>query len=361
MVNPHKKTNCDRNYKNFAGAPKIKKSKKIPTYVDLFSGAGGASLGFQMGGFKNIFSVDCDRNSCETYRQNMSHHVLVEDKIENLTKQDIKTMIKGKNVDVVIGGTPCQGFSMAGNIGRQFLDDPRNYLFKEFARVISILTPKFFIMENVARLYTHNHGNTRRQIIQHLTDLGYDVDCEIINTKDYGISQNRRRVLIIGNRLGLENKFPKSVENGSANIKSVISNLPRLSSGMSSKIPNHIAMNHSKQMLKKMSFISDGGDRYDIPKRFRPHSGDVRKYIRYKSDQPSVCVTGDMRKIFHYSQNRALTVRELARIQSFPDDFIFYGTSLSQQQQVGNAIPPKLAHLLSKTLKQQLMASSSCK
>ena len=90
MVNPHKKTNCDRNYKNFAGAPKIKKSKKIPTYVDLFSGAGGASLGFQMGGFKNIFSVDCDRNSCETYRQNMSHHVLVEDKIENLTKQDIR-------------------------------------------------------------------------------------------------------------------------------------------------------------------------------------------------------------------------------------------------------------------------------
>ena len=359
-VNLRKKLKIGHKNKIFTKTSKMKKSRS-PTYVDLFSGAGGASLGFQICGFENIFSIDCDANSCKTYRQNMPHHTLIEDKIENLTKLNIEKIAKNKNVDVIIGGTPCQGFSMAGNIGRQFLDDPRNHLFKEFVRLISILKPKFLVMENVARLYTHNQGNTRQQIIQLLTNLGYDVDCKIVNTHNYAIPQIRRRILIMGNRLGLENKFPKFIKNNSVNIKNTISSLPRLSSGMVSKIPNHIAMNHSEQMMKKMSFIPDGGDRYDIPKRFRPCSGDVRKYIRYKSDQPSVCVTGDMRKIFHYSQNRALTVRELARIQSFPDNFIFSGPSISQQQQVGNAIPPKLAYLIAQTLKQQLTVSQICK
>ncbi|MCQ8157465.1 DNA cytosine methyltransferase [Staphylococcus epidermidis] len=105
-------------------------------------------------------------------------------------------------------------------------------------------------------------------------------------------------------------------------------------------------MNHSQEMLYKMSFISDGGNRLQIPEEIRPKSGDARKYIKYKSDEPSIPVTGDMRKVFHYSQNRALTSRELARIQTFPDDFIFKGTSINVQQQIGNAVPPKLAKLI---------------
>ncbi len=113
-------------------------------------------------------------------------------------------------------------------------------------------------------------------------------------------------------------------------------------------------MNHSAQMLKKMSYVKDGGDRYDIPKELRPKSGDVRKYIRYDSKKPSICITGDMRKVFHYEQNRALTCRELARIQSFPDSFVFEGTSIQIQQQIGNAVPPKLAYLLAKQVKEAL-------
>jgi len=105
-------------------------------------------------------------------------------------------------------------------------------------------------------------------------------------------------------------------------------------------------MTHSNQMLEKMSYVSDGGSREEIPVKLRPKSGDVRKYIRYKSDKPSVCVTGDMRKIFHYEQNRALTVRELAKLQSYPDDFVFMGTKISQQQQVGNSVPPKMAEAI---------------
>ena len=134
-------------------------------------------------------------------------------------------------------------------------------------------------------------------------------------------------------------------------VKEALESLPILESGKKSNIPNHIAMTHSEQMLSKMGYISDGGNRDEIPKSIRPKSGDVRKYIKYNSEAPSITITGDMRKVFHYSQNRALTVRELARLQSFPDDFIFHSTSISQQQQVGNAVPPLMAEAIANTIK----------
>ena len=141
-------------------------------------------------------------------------------------------------------------------------------------------------------------------------------------------------------------KTPKKEIDKYITVKEALSSYPKLESGQESKIPNHIAMSHSEQMLHKMSFVSDGGDRNEIPEQIRPKSGDVRKYIKYSSDKPSVTVTGDMRKIFHYEQNRALTVRELAKLQSFPDDFVFKGTKISQQQQVGNSVPPKMAEAI---------------
>ena len=335
---------------------KSNKSERQPvTYVDLFSGAGGMSLGFDMAGFENVFSIDCDRDSCRTYRENMPAHTLIESNIESLTNDRILKITNGREVDLVIGGTPCQGFSMAGNIGRRFIDDPRNHLFKEFARVVRLLRPKFFVIENVARLYTHNNGRTRSNILSLFAKIGYDAECRVLNAADFGIPQFRRRILIIGNRLGLENKFPRPTHTEYIPIKTKIESLPALRSGESSSIPNHVAMNHTVQMLEKMSFVQDGGTREMIPKYIRPRSGDVRKYMKYDSNLPSVCVTGDMRKIFHYSQNRALTVRELARIQSFPDDFVFYGSSISQQQQVGNAVPPKLALALAEAFTERLM------
>ena len=117
-------------------------------------------------------------------------------------------------------------------------------------------------------------------------------------------------------------------------------------------------MNHTDQMLKKMNFISDGGNRNKIPEIFRPKSGDARKYVKYDSEKPSICITGDMRKVFHYSQNRALTVRELARIQTFPDNFIFKGSKISQQQQVGNAVPVLLARVVAKCIKKMIKDAS---
>lgn len=327
-------------------------SKRTPTYIDLFSGAGGLSFGFDKSGFKNIFSLDNEVNFCKTYKRNFPGHVLIERDIIGFTEEEIEKQIKNEQVDVIVGGPPCQGFSMAGNIGRKFIDDPRNHLFKEFIRIVKIVKPSFFVMENVARLYTHNNGRTREEILLKFKEIGYYVKCKILNSADYSVPQIRKRVIFIGSRFNDNILFPENSVNQYKTVKEAIEDLPPLKSSQGSVFPNHVAMNHSDQMLEKMGYISNGGNRNEIPVRIRPKTGDVRKYIRYNSNKPSITITGDMRKVFHYSQNRALTVRELARLQSFPDNFIFEGTSISQQQQVGNSVPPLMAEAIANTVKQ---------
>lgn len=323
-------------------------------YIDLFSGAGGMSLGFDQVGFNNIFSIDIELRFCETYKTNFPKHNLIQKDISKLSNEEIKSLIGNQIVDVIIGGPPCQGFSMAGNIGRKFIDDSRNQLFREFARIVEIVQPNYFVMENVARLFTHNKGETKKEIIELFKKMNYNIDCKVLNTADFAIPQVRNRVLFIGNRISNNIVFPTKTVDKPISIKEAIDKLPKLKSGEKSKIPNHISMKHSEQMLEKMKYVSDGGNRNEIPELIRPKSGDVRKYIRYKSTEPAVCVTGDMRKIFHYSQNRALTVRELATLQTFPLDFIFKGSTISQQQQVGNSVPPILAKEIALTIKKMM-------
>ena len=327
------------------------------SYIDLFCGAGGLSFGFDKAGFENIFSVEINPEFAKTYKKNFpSHKLLVED-IRDISNDTVKELVGDREVDIIIGGPPCQGFSIAGNIGRTFIDDERNRLFKEFVRFVSEVNPKMFIMENVAAMATHLKGKTIKAIVDAFehAGMGYKVKWEVLNTVNYEIAQERRRIVVVGVRSDLDTEFSYPTHSTIIKtIKEVIGDLPPLASGEKSNIPNHIAMSHSEQMLEKMSYIKDGGDRYDIPEELRPKSGDVRKYIRYDSTRPSVCVTGDMRKIFHYEQNRALTCRELARIQSFPDSFVFEGKSIQIQQQIGNAVPPKLANFLAEQVKETL-------
>lgn len=331
--------------------------KKKYTYIDLFSGSGGFSLGFDQAGFQNVFSVEYDHEICETYRYNFPNHHLIECDITKLKNETILEIVGDRSVDVVIGGPPCQGFSMAGNIGRKFADDPRNLLFKEFVRVVSIVRPKCFVMENVARLYTRLNGQTREEIKQHFESLGYVVKADIVCAADYGVPQYRNRVLFIGKLTDdfmYQIHFPTKSKKSAPTIKDAIDKYPSLQNGESSDIPNHEAMIHTPQMLEKMAFVKDGGNRDDIPESIRPQKGDIRKYIRYDSTKPSICITGDMRKVFHYSQNRALTVRELAAIQSYPDSFIFLGNKIKQQQMVGNSVPPLLAKAIAEAIKKML-------
>lgn len=321
--------------------------------ISLFSGAGGMDLGFERNFFQTLFSVEYDEVFALTYQKNFPKNKLFVRDIKSITFNEIINEIKSNTVDIIVGGPPCQGFSKAGNIGRMFLDDERNYLFLEYVRFVKTAKPKMFVLENVAALATHHKGKTIISIIDSFKELGYYTKYWVVNASDYGVAQDRRRVFIIGSLYDDSYEFPSPTFERVA-IKEVLYDLPVLMSGETSNIANHEAMNHTEQMLEKMSYVTDGGNRLNIPIHLRPKSGDIRKYVRYNSNKPSFCVTGDMRKIFHYSQNRALTNRELARIQSFPDDFLFLGSSISIQQQIGNAVPPKLASIVANSIKEYL-------
>lgn len=315
-------------------------------YIDLFCGAGGMSKGFEQAGFQNVFSIEIDPVYAKTYKNNFPNHKVIVEDVKDVTNEQVRNLIGNRTIDVIVGGPPCQGFSIAGKIGRTFAEDERNYLFKEFVRFVKVISPKVFVMENVARMATHLNGKTIKEIVKTFEEagMGYRVSWRILNAAEYHVPQERRRIFIVGVRKDLQGDFQFPLpEDVRISVREAIGDLPELHSGECSDIPNHNAMNHTEQMLRKMSFVPDGGDRTSIPEEIRPKSGDVRKYIRYASGKPSVCVTGDMRKIFHYSQNRALTGRELARLQSFDDDFVFWGSSLQIQQQIGNAVPPQLA------------------
>lgn len=315
--------------------------------IDLFCGAGGMSYGFEKAGFKIFFSVEFNKTYAETYKLNFKNANIYVGDIKSISNEEIIQQCRERKVDIIIGGPPCQGFSIAGNIGRKFLVDDRNHLFLEYLRFVNILQPKIFVLENVAALVTHNKGKTMNEIVERFEKCGYKVQYKVLNSVNYNVPQERRRVFVVGTKPGFTFKFPKESKK-EISIKEAIGDLPKLESGEKSNVNLHEAMNHSRQMLEKMKYIKDGGDRNDIPESLRPTSGDIRKYIRYASWKPSVCVTGDMRKIFHYEQNRALTCRELARLQTFPDNFLFYGNSIQIQQQIGNAVPCKLAEAVAK-------------
>lgn len=326
-------------------------------YIDLFSGAGGLSLGFEQQGFQNLFSIEFDSEIAKTYKYNFPKNHLIVDDIKNISNMQLKNLQGSTEVDVIVGGPPCQGFSIAGNIGRKFINDPRNYLFKEFVRVVKVIKPRIFVMENVARMATHNHGKTIKEICHEFSKLGYHVQYKVLNAVNYGVAQNRRRIFVVGTFPNTKFGFP-APSFSFKTVQDVIDDLPKISSGEKSAVPNHLAMNHSKQMLKKMSYVKEGGGRETIPLEIRPKTGDIRKYIRYDRNKPSITITGDMRKVFHYDQNRALSPRELARIQSFPDTFIFQGSNISIQQQIGNAVPPLLGSAVARSVKQALTCKS---
>lgn len=321
--------------------------KKSFNSIDLFCGAGGLSYGFKKAGFNTLFAVEFNETYAQTYKANFPEVDLYCEDIKSISDSQIKSLSKKYDVDIIIGGPPCQGFSLAGNIGRQFLDDERNRLFLEYYRFVKIIKPRMFVLENVAAMVTHNKGKTIKEIENKFKDIGYQIRCQVLNAVNYKVPQERRRVFIVGTQIGLNFEYPKWSD-CIITVKDAIGDLPVLHSGEQSDIPLHNAMKHSAQMLEKMSYVKDGGNRNDIPVSIRPVSGDIRKYIRYNSNKPSFCVTGDMRKIFHYDQNRALTCRELARLQTFPDDYEFCGSTLEIQQQIGNAVPCNLAYAVAK-------------
>lgn len=345
--------------------------------IDLFAGVGGLSLGFAQEGFNIVYANEYDKGIAESFKKNHPDTVVDSRDIKDIDFDETFLPYRGK-VTVVMGGPPCQGFSQKGK--RIGLDDERNFMFMQFVKVVDTVQPEFFLLENVPNILTSSDGYFKQEIIDQFTKLGYDVKAKILKAENFGVPQIRRRAVFLGRRKKLEFDIPEG--NGeSTTVSEAIDDLPELSSGegtqqttynkpaktkyqksmrsKSSKLYNHVSTNHSKVALERLSLIGLNGDKSDLPEHHRTksiHSGTwsrlkpngYARTITTRFDTPS---SGQFTLPF---QDRCLTVREAARIQSFPDDFIFYGPKTNQMLQVGNAVPPKLAQTLAKKIKENL-------
>lgn len=341
--------------------------------ADLFAGVGGLSLGFEQAGYDVAFAVEFDKDIAAAYEKN---HVGTTVYNADITKLDPHELLKrhGK-IDVVVGGPPCQGFSQKGK--RLSVKDDRNFLFRQYVRFVDVLRPKFFVIENVPNIITTANGYFKNEIVKEFTDLGYDVKADVFDVSDYGVPQQRRRAVFIGEQKKNNVQFPKP--NGKrVTVNDAISDMIPLESGCGSEVSeyassaqnayqrlmrkgmrggvyNHQATAHSKIALTRMKMIPKGMGKEVLPPEHRTKSIYSGTWCRLIEDDIAATITTrfdtpSSGRFTHPTQNRCITVREAARLQSFPDSFIFYGTKTSQMKQVGNAVPPLFANAIAKEI-----------
>lgn len=346
-----------------------KKKNRKNKIIDLFCGCGGLSLGFEKAGFETKIAIDMWHDAVVTYNHNHRKEIAVCDDIHNWDDAFLENLVREDDIVGIIGGPPCQGYS---TVGTRDVNDPRNHLYKEYCRIVEKVRPEFFVIENVKGLTTLSGGAFRDDIISRFSSLGYNVKFQILNAADYGIPQNRFRVFFVGMKKdGFSFPAPFDFK---VTTKEAIGDLPILKGteriteystspfsayqaqmrGSNNVLMNHEGTNHSQQTIDIISMIKDGGKIKDLPREY----WDVRKYNkafeRMSSDGQSNTVDTGHRNYFHYDQNRIPSVRENARLQSFPDDFEFLGSKTSQYKQVGNAVPPLLAYAVAKAIRDNL-------
>ena len=324
--------------------------------IDLFCGCGGLSLGFEMAGYKPAVSIDLWDDAIETYNHNRNEKAAICKDITTLGN-DYFYQFRGKCCGV-IGGPPCQGFS---TVGKRETDDPRNLLYREYCRVVECVDPDFFVLENVKGLLTLNKGKFRDAIIDDFTRLGYSVEYRVLNAANYGVPQNRERVFFVGTKRNYHFKFPLEQENKISSSEAISDLLVDYSNGAQNDyqrcmrgnnkvLTNHELTNHTQETIAVISMIPDGGNIKSLPEEY----WNIRKYNkafeRMNSQKPSNTVDTGHRNYFHYKENRIPTVRENARLQSFPDNYVILGSRTSQYKQVGNAVPVLLAQAVAKGL-----------
>jgi|MDTC01.3.fsa_nt_gb DNA (cytosine-5)-methyltransferase 1 len=333
--------------------------------VDLFSGAGGFLVGFKKAGYNPIFCVENWAPCIETHEYNFPKVKLINKSIEKISNSEIKKHINGKKIDVIVGGPPCQGFS---TIGKRLIKDPRNKLVFEFIRFLKIIKPKVFLMENVRGLASSKNGKTRQLIEKEFVQAGYhNVNSNVLCAADYGIPQLRYRVFFIGVRKDLDINIELPQFTHSKKHYNVVGNSIMDLVGKENKIPNHIPMNHNEIVRNRMKYIPEGGGlpKNGVPQKYiygsrSDYANNRLKnfshiYKRLHRKRPSTTmVPGHNAFPLHPTENRALTVREAARIQTFDDDIVFKGTRQEQCIQVGNAVPVKLASIFAKHIKSSL-------
>lgn len=381
--------------------PHIHYAENALTSIDLFSGCGGLTKGFSMAGIRSIFASDIDENCEKTFTRNFPGTPFLCKDITIITKEEVDALTGGIVPDIIIGGPPCQGFSLANKRRNKIKDDPRNKLFYGFVKFINWYSPKAFVMENVKGLLSMQNGDVIKTIIEEFTNAGgcgYNVAYKVLVASNYGVPQNRERVILIGYRkdLNIQPQHPEPYElDHLVTVDEAISDLPQISSGQGTKVQeypkepqndfqrlmranskyvlNHVAMKHTPRLVARFEAIKPGQDLLDVwethgaLKRGAPGEKSTIKFHqnnqRLFGDRPAPTIAASFQSNFiHPHLNRNFTAREGARIQSFPDDFIFEGMrtkmswekGLSQYQQIGNAVPVLMAKAIGECICQTL-------
>lgn len=325
---------------------KITKKKKLGI-VSLFAGCGGMDLGFKQAGFEILWANDYEHWACETYKRNFGPHIVEAD----ITKVDLKSVPRA---DIILGGFPCQDFSMLWKRGG--LNTERGNLYRYFVELVKQKSPRVFIAENVKGLLTANGGKAIAQIQKDFSDAGYDVTINPVNFANYGAAQFRQRVLIIGVRKNLGKKFvmPKATH-GPDNFVSSKEALKGVT-----KVPhNNEHQNITEKTRGMLKLIPPGGNFTNIPKTspFYVKGMISHVYRRLHPDKPSTTIIaggGGGTWGYHFDEPRPLTNRERARLFGYPDDFIFEGSISQVRKQIGNSVPPVAINVVAKAIKKFL-------
>lgn len=356
--------------------------------IDLFCGAGGLSEGLRQAGFETRVGIDFDKTSIATYKINHPEAETILDDIANVTGEQLKALAKSDDIDLIAGGPSCQGFSTHG---KRIQDDPRNFLFKHFVRLVDEVRPKMFLMENVKGMLSYSKGLFRKQIEEAFEEIGYKTAFTTICAADFGVPQLRYRVLFIGTRLeGIDLSFPKKTHGNSTDdlkpyvtVEDAISDLPLMEGhykeelrqyasdpknayqeyvryGASKEVSLHISNALSPQAQLIANFVGQGEGLRAVPVEFLPErfkkmrtisNGQLRRdcttlYHRLDPYKPSYTITCYYRNVasgpfLHPWEDRSLSHREAARLMSFPDNYQFTGANITRQ--IGNAVPPLMA------------------
>lgn len=335
--------------------------------VDLFAGAGGMSLGASMVGIDVRLAVENDPHAAATYAHNHPNTKLIINDIANVNKIDV---CKRRKISVLFGGPPCQGFSTSNQRTRS-RENPSNWLFREFVRIARLWEPDWVVFENVRGIVETERGLFRDSIMHDLKKAGYKCSCGVLCASDFGVPQVRSRFFLIASRHGISVNMPKPTTRQTVTVRQAIADLPRLPNGASNDYlaymrkprsnyaksmrnghigcNGHLVTHNASHIIKRYKHIPQGGNWENIPEKLMANYADRTRchtgiYRRLREDQSSV-VLGNYRKnmLVHPWEDRGLSVREAARLQSFPDRYKFQGSIGFQQQQVGNAVPPMLA------------------